>query len=109
MFKTLTQPNLCVLSGGAFYFSFRTDQQLWFLGIFSGSVSRPRLCVSRRPLTRSLRLPGVKEQGVEVNVGGRAIEAGPLMRTVIIVRLKVGHTLRACSTKSRSVLIVQGD
>ena len=35
------------------------------------------------------------------NVGGRGFEAGPFMSAVIIVRLKVGHTLWACSHKEQ--------
>lgn len=35
------------------------------------------------------------------NVGGRGFEAGPFMSAVIIVRLKVGHTLWACLHKEQ--------
>lgn len=35
------------------------------------------------------------------NVGGRGSEAGPFMSAMIILRLKVGHTLWACSHKEQ--------
>lgn len=35
------------------------------------------------------------------NVGGRGFEAEPFMSVVIIVRLKVGHKLWACSHKEQ--------
>lgn len=35
------------------------------------------------------------------NVGGKGFEAGPFMSAVIIVRLKVGHTLWACLHKEQ--------
>lgn len=35
------------------------------------------------------------------NMGGRGFEAGPLMSAMIIVRLKVGHTLWACLHKDK--------
>lgn len=35
------------------------------------------------------------------NVGGKGFEAGPFMSALIIVRLKVGHTLWACLHKEQ--------
>lgn len=42
------------------------------------------------------------------HVGGRGFEAGPFMSAVIIVRLKVGHTLWACSHKEQECSHCEG-
>lgn len=78
----------------------KTDQQLWVLGILSNAVPLLPLCVLGNLLTWSLRQPREEKQGGEMWVAG-VFEAGPLMSAVIIVRLKVGHTLWACLHKEQ--------
>lgn len=68
--------------------------------ILSNSVPRPRLCVPQGPYDMKKSLRQEEKQGGEMWVAG-VFEAGPFMSAVIIVRLKVGHTLWACSHKEQ--------
>lgn len=68
--------------------------------ILSNFVPWPRLCVPQGPYDMKKSLRQEEKQGGEMWVAG-VFEAGPFMSAVIIVRLKVGHTLWACSHKEQ--------
>lgn len=81
----------------------KTDQQIKL----SGSLDSYRMlfmasfvCIWGPSDMKKLETGRGGETGRE-NVGGRGFQAGPFMSAVIIVRLKVGHTLSACSHKEQ--------